>query len=245
VTAGDGALLGRSGLVHTVSDLALGGAEVLLYGPIGIGKTSILKAVAARTAAQGRPTAFAPETAGLKDVTRALAAAYPDARGPTQRRLRSSLRQRIEERPCVIVLDHVLHGSTALRGFLRLLRGTKAGVLFGVDTDRATDHHRARSLRLAYREIHVPPLGRRSMRRLLDSELASASLCLHAEDREDLLDLARGRPGWIVWSVRRLAECEFWRGDRVRLSHLRVELSTDVLRRYLPHGHVSSGTSRG
>jgi hypothetical protein len=206
---------------------------VLLYGPIGIGKTSVLAAVAERSRVAGRPCGVAERTMSISDVTRALACAYPDVCAPTQRRLRSSLRQCVDGRPAVILLDHVLNAPTAMKGFLRTLRGTRTGVAFAVDADQPRDHARARGLHLTYREIALPPLERRHMRRLLEAKLRAADQLVSEADQDALLDLARGRPGWIVMFAERLCDRQYWRNDRVRLDRLRLDASADVLARYL------------
>jgi MoxR-like ATPase len=135
-------MIGREKLVENVTDLVIGGAEVLLHGPMGIGKTTILEAVATRVRSTGRPCGFAPRTKGLGDVTGALAAAFPEANAPTQRRLRNMLLRHVEKRPAVLVLDHVLNAPTAMRSFLRSLRGNRTGVVFAFDVEHPRDHRK-------------------------------------------------------------------------------------------------------
>lgn len=238
------ALVGREEIVRRLTDLVLGGNEVLLYGPLGIGKTSVLEAVAARARAAGRPTGLATRTMSLGDATRALASAYPEARAATQKRLRSCLRSCVDERPAVLVLDHVLNAPTALRGFVRSLRGTRTGVAFAFDADHPRDHSRAREFHLTHREIALPPLGRRYLRRLLETKLRTANQRVGADDQDVLLDVARGRPGWIATVIELLGDRRHWRGDRVRLDRLCVDVSIGILQRYMRATNELVGETR-
>lgn len=227
------ALLGRTAIVQSVTDLVVGGAEVLLCGPLGVGKSTVLQAVAKRARESGRPCGMARRTACLGDVTRALAGAYPEAHARTQRGLRSFLRRAVEDKPAVLILDHVLKAPAALKGFLRSLRGTRTGVLFAIDADQPRDHAWARQLHLTHREVKLPPLSRRDMRRLVHTRLHAAEQRLVEEDEEYLLDVARDRPGWLDMIVERLADEQYWRSARVRADLLRLDVGSAVLQRYI------------
>lgn len=227
------AVVGRSTIVLTLTELVLGGAEVLLYGPVGAGKTTVLQVVAERVRDAGRPCGIARRTTSLGDVTRALAGAYPGAQARTQRGLRSFLRRAVEDKPAVLILDHVLKAPTALKGLLRSLRGTRTGVLFAIDADQPRDHAWARELHLTYREVELLPLSRRDMRRLLHTRLHAAEQRLIPEDEELVLDLARGRPGWIDMVVERLADPQYWRAGRVRADLLRLDVGSVIVQRYI------------
>jgi len=60
-----------------VEALALSGETVMVYGPLGIGKTAILGELARRAEQAGRPCAICPRTERLSDVTEALVRCYP------------------------------------------------------------------------------------------------------------------------------------------------------------------------
>lgn len=230
-------LIGREALVAGLFAQVGAGNTVLIHGPWGVGKSALLAELLRRWRASGRPCGLAPRTTALGDVTRALADAYPkvSAEGRTQRRLRSSLHMAVEANPGVLLLDHLASGGTALKGFLRSLRGTGLGVLMAADVEDQRDRDRVRAFGLAYREIEVPLLPERHLRELLEAHLARRSLPyeLADPDRGALITMARGRPGWIRSLVERLASPRYWAGQGVLLELLRCDLSLEVMNHYL------------
>jgi hypothetical protein len=213
------------------------GSTVFLLGPFGIGKSTILTEVARKLRERGRPCGLAPSTRRLGDVTAALAAAYPGVRGPsmTQRRLRSQLRLAVEASPGALLLDHVLAAGTAMKGYLRSLRGTGLGVLLAKDVENPRDHAATRTLHLTHVEIFVPPLPRPAMAAVLNAHLARQALPhpLHPDDRNQLLQLAKGNPGRLLSLATLLAEQRFWRDGRVLIGSLNGAALELLLRHYL------------
>ncbi len=210
-----------------------GGRTVLVRGPVGIGKTTILVEIARRVGVAGRPCGVATNARALDDVTEALAAAYPEVaggRGAGRRGLRSALRLAAEERPGILLLDHLMTAGTALRGYLRSLRGTGLGVVIAVDVENPADHERVRGLHLAYREVEVPPLAPSVARRLVDSTVPAA-VC--EEDRVKIVRVAAGRPGRIVAAAEGIRSGSFWRDGRVLAELLGAELLVAEARHYL------------
>jgi len=230
-------LLGREKLVVQLEELLRGGSTVLLLGPLGIGKSAVLAAVAQRSRDHGRRCAFAPTTRHLSDVTAALAKAYPSVSDPalTQRRLRSRLRLAVEAHPGTLVLDHVAAAGTAMKGFLRSLRGTGLGVLLAADVENDRDHSASRALHLSHREVVLPPLPRSAMTAVLRSHLAGAVLPhpLQDDDRNGLLQLARGNPGRLLSLAQLLTDERYWRDGRVLRGALNGAALDLVLRHYL------------
>src|SRR5260370_35167574 len=55
------------------------GSHLILYGPRGTGKSTLLREIGEHYQAIGTPYGFAPQTSGLPDIVAALADAYPDA----------------------------------------------------------------------------------------------------------------------------------------------------------------------
>jgi hypothetical protein len=168
------------------------GHEVLLLGPVGIGKTWLLGELERRCRAEGRPCARSGRTETLADIRAAIGAAY---RVPVEGRRRGRLRGAVEAEPGMLLLDHVGRLGTAARGFLRSLRGLGLGVAFACDIQHPRDHARVRALRLAHREVFVPPAPRATLERMLDERLGS--LRLDGRDRDRLVAAAEGRPGRI------------------------------------------------
>jgi hypothetical protein len=80
-----GIVLGRDEILDTVEALALSGETVLIYGPLGIGKTAILGELAHRAECAGRPCGICPRTERLADVTEALVRGYSTGTGALAR----------------------------------------------------------------------------------------------------------------------------------------------------------------
>ena len=66
----DDGLIGRTRLLHTLERALSDGHTVLVFGPIGSGKTAVLHALARRARARAVPCAIAERTASLPDFTR-------------------------------------------------------------------------------------------------------------------------------------------------------------------------------
>ncbi|HVY47338.1 MAG TPA: AAA family ATPase [Minicystis sp.] len=224
-------LLGRGPLVRAVAGVAEAGGTVLLHGPFGIGKTTVLREVQ-RTLAPRRRTGFAPRTRELRDVTRALAASYPEVPidDRTQRRIRSGLRLAVERAPAVLLLDDVADTGKALKGFLRSLRGTGLGVVLVADLAHPRELAGVRALGLSFREVAVPPLHGRTMRRVLADllEAAAPAGTLRAEHLDALVDAARGNPGVLRALVARLDDARYWSSGRLLVDLLRIDAAIEV-----------------
>ena len=220
-------LFGREKLVVQLEGAALNGETVLLFGPLGIGKTSVLAELRRRLVKHGIPCGFAPDSRHLGDVTAALASAYPniDAQAFSQQRLRSRLRLAVEAEPGVLLLDRFETAGTGMKSFLRSLRRTRTAVVLAADTENERDHANARAQRMTHIEVEVPPLPRSAMAALMDDLLGSNELPhpLHSEDRKSLIRLALGNPGRLVMFVDLLASSRFWRGDRIRAASIGIE----------------------
>jgi hypothetical protein len=230
-------LLGRAEVVSTLETLALKGETVLVYGPVGIGKTAILAELKRRVERRGLPCGLAPRTERLQDITEALQRAYPDAAGRahTQRAIRGSLRLATERTRGMLLLDQLLEVGTAAKGFLRSMRGTGLGVVMAADVEHPRDHARVRAWGLAYREHALEPLRGRCMRSLLDRRLIGRSLPGHLtdEDRQALLEIARGRPGWIDRLVASAADPRYWGAAGLLREVLHADISVAVTRQYV------------
>jgi hypothetical protein len=224
----------RERLVASIAELATAGQTVVVYGPVGIGKSWLLGDLARLARLDGRPCGLAERTATLRDIMHGLCAAYPniDDEGE-QRQLRSRMRAAIEAQPCLLLLDHVGPLGTAARGFLRHLRGTGAGVVLAADVANQRDHQALRALRLTHHEREVRPLPRADLGRLLDAASRPEVARLRAEDRERLLAAAEGRPGRLDYFLARLAEPASWRGNRVQSDALRADALVAEGRRYV------------
>ncbi len=239
---GAGELHGRRDLLRTLWALVTQGATVLLHGPVGIGKTSLLRALISWARTSGRPHGLSPRTERLGDATAALAGAYPKAAALAvgQRVLKSRLRRAVEARPGVLLLDDVVEAGRPFKGFLKSLRGTGLGVVVAVDVDHARDHARARGFGLAHREIAVHRLHGLTMRRILADQLARRALphALVEGDAAGLVNASEGCPGRLVAMVEHLVAPDYWHEGRIRLGLLRTDTSIALAR--LPRPRIAS-----
>jgi hypothetical protein len=218
----DDAVLGRDEILDTIQALALSGETVLVFGPLGIGKTAILGELARRVEQDGRPCAVCPRTERLSDVTQALARCYLLGGGElTQRQRRGRAHLAIERHPGILLLDHLLDVGNAVKGYLRSLRGTGLGVVIAVDVENP-------------REIALPPLPGRYLRGLLAREIEAQQIpnTVSEPDARSLVQIARGRPGWIVRLVATASKPRYWRGNHLLVELLAADVSLAVTRHY-------------
>lgn len=229
-------LVGRAPLLNALAALLDRGSTVLLYGPVGSGKTSVIGWLQARARARALPCGLAATTDTLGDLTSALSDAYPhvDARSGAMRQVRARLRCAVEQAPALVLLDHLGRTGTAFKGALKSIRGTGVGVLLAADVEHPRDHARVRRLRLTHHEVAIPLLHGSTMRALLRSLVAEASLPVRPTD-DDIGALAAatdGLPGRAVWFVNALKDPSAWRGSRPRCDWLRTESIIAAAERY-------------
>jgi energy-coupling factor transporter ATP-binding protein EcfA2 len=225
--------MGESRRDHLLDELSarLRRAEhVVVYGPSGIGKTTLFSELRHVIAARGVPCAIAPRTDSLHDLMSALEPlllARPAQLEP--RRLRGLLRDAADVAPAALLLDHVTRMGTATKKFLRSLRGTQLGVAFAVDVDGPRDKSRMRKWCLSHTELQVPPTSSTTLRRLLADHIKSASsrlLSPHA--LEELVEAAAGRPGYVASCFYLVQEARYWVDARLHLALLQndAEIAT-------------------
>src|SRR5580658_9663477 len=91
------------------------GSHLILYGPRGAGKSTVLRNIGDHYEAVGTPYGLAPQTSGLADIVAALSAAYPDAglQGLGKRAAGVRLRLVADGTPGVLLLDHATLVTTA------------------------------------------------------------------------------------------------------------------------------------
>jgi len=218
----------RNKILGNLEALACAGRTVLVYGPQGIGKSTILKKLYSRIRAMGRPCGLAIKTETLRDVTEALAHAYPEVKKEflNQKQVKGYLRAAVERNPGVLLLDHLSSVGNATKGYLRSLYGTGLGVVIAADVENRKDHERVRAYHLAYHEMEIPPLSAKSMRRLLNKEISQLTMPydLIKKDYMALLKISAGRPGMIVLLAQRLSDPLYWAEGRVKFELLRADV---------------------
>jgi len=189
------------------------GQHLVLYGPRGSGKSTLVAQLHGRFLRANVPCAVAQSTSGLADITGALEAAFPEVNTQVvnRRNARYRLWSAADRRRCVLLLDHLSDVSTAMIGFLRRLRGGVAGVLFVVDVDvereRMRLRKRARSLALS---VRMPLASTDLLRGLLHARCAEQGFSVQPEAEYQLLHTAQGRPGWIVLCTTLMAQSKYW-----------------------------------
>lgn len=225
-------MMARNEIIIHLEALACAGRTVLIYGPLGIGKSTILKELRSRISAIGCPCGFAIQTRTLRNVTEALALAYPEVKKEflTQQQIKGRLRSAVEREPGVLLLDHLLGVGNATKGYLRSLRGTGLGVVISADVEDREDLERVRTCHLAYQEMEIPPLSAKYLRRLLDKKIFQLTMPnnLTKKDYLALLKISAGRPGWIILLTQRLTDPRYWTEGRVKLEVLRADVLVDL-----------------
>lgn len=199
------------------------GSHLILYGPRGAGKSTLIREIANHCKATGTPCGLAPETSGLPDIVAALAEAYScaDLEGLTKRATAVRLRWVADRAPGVLLLDHATMVTTAMLGYLRRLRGGIVGAMLVADVDSPHERDRLRSWQAGALSIRMPPVSSRRLRRLL----TTATQARHLPEMEPqmvryIMRVARGRIGWVTECIRRLQMQEYWRDDRLHLAAL-------------------------
>jgi energy-coupling factor transporter ATP-binding protein EcfA2 len=199
------------------------GSHLILYGPRGAGKSTVLRNIGDHYEAVGTPYGLAPQTSGLADIVAALSAAYPDAglQGLGKRAAGVRLRLVADGTPGVLLLDHATLVTTAMLGYLRRLRGGIAGALLVVDVDSPNERDRMRGWHAGALSIRMPLMSNRQLRQ----SLSAASKAHDLPDIEPraaryIIRTARGRVGWVTECIRRLQMREYWCDDRLHVAVL-------------------------
>jgi hypothetical protein len=221
----DAPLVGREEALRTLGARLDQGLVVVLFGPVGVGKSALLRALQRRARRLGRPCGLVPRTDGLRDFTEVLARAYPAvAASATRRQTRSRLRLAAEARPGVLLLDHLGQIGNAFKGAIKSIRGTGIGVLLAADVDHPRDHDRVRALGLSHYEIPLRPLHASSMRALLRSLLDERTLpfALMPEHLRALVAATEGLPGRAVDFAEALVDPASWSRATPRTEWLRT-----------------------
>jgi hypothetical protein len=219
------------------------GEHIVVHGPRGIGKTALLEAARSALDREAIPCGIAHATSSLGDITAALARAYVrvEVAGIAQRRVRGRLLQAAETSRAVLLLDHVVAVTSAMKGFLRSLRGSCVGVALAVDVDVPRERARIRRWCVSHHEFEVPPLQPGALRRLLSAELHRRSLpAIDVSEATALAREARGRPGFIVRCCELARDRSYWREGKIRVPALSWEAELALRVGDIPFEQVST-----
>jgi len=210
------------------------GAHLMLYGPRGSGKSTVLAELEQRLRGLSVPCGRSSVTTSLDAITGALAQAYPavETREVNRRTARWRLWSAADEHAGVLLLDHLSCVSNAMVSFLRRrLHGGVVGVLSAADVDDERERERMRPWRLGALSVRMPLTPRRHLRRLLLARCRSLQIPpLDPDEELRLLHAARGRPGWIMQCTALGCDARYWNKGRLFLTVLCTD--TDAMVRY-------------
>ena len=202
------------------------GSHLVLFGPRGVGKSTLLTVLQADNGALGAPCGLARATSGLADIVGALAQAYPaiDIEGLGRRAAKARLRSAADRMSGVLLLDHATTVTTAMLGYLRRLRGGIAGALLVADVDTEHERERLRAWHIGAMSVRMPLTSDRQLREMLISMLQGGGLpVLEQRLAQQVAHAARGRIGWLVECIKRMHAEEYWRDGRLHLAALRTD----------------------
>ena len=193
------------------------GEHITLWGPRGSGKTALLHDV--QLLLGERPCAYCSTTQCLDDITRSLERAYGDVatRGLTRRAARGRLWRAADAERGVLLLDHATEVGTAMKSWLRRLRGGVVGVVMAVDVDSPREREQLRARVLGCTSVRMRPLASRTISRQLVAQLQAAGVPpLPVSTRTVLVHAARGRPGWVVTCATIAPHDRYWREGQIK-----------------------------
>ncbi len=207
------------------------GSHLILYGPRGVGKSTLIHEFAAHYRSLGVPCGVAPRTSGLSDIVAALAEAYPDTNidriGRKAARMR--LRSVADGNPGVLLLDHAANMTTQMLGYLRRLRGGIVGALLAVDVDSVRERECLRDWHAGALSIRMQVMPNVALAEFLIEQIrVSRMRSLDPRVRRQLVRSARGRIGWITECVRRLPIHEYWADGRLHVASLCMDTEIAV-----------------
>jgi len=218
------------------------GENMILYGPHGIGKTTLLRDLETRRRTAGLPCGYVAETRSLEDILRALHEAYPlhDSVALDPEAALSRHWDTAELRGGALLLDHLTDVSNSMVRFLRRLRSGVMGIITAVDEELDHENRKLQPWRLAALSVKMPGASADLLRDLLRAQVSeSGGVKLDEDTERSLIRAAAGRPGWILECAQRLGEKHYWQGSQLFLSVICTDVEA-VLRRDTP-GLLSVG----
>jgi hypothetical protein len=207
------------------------GSHLILYGPRGMGKSSLTREIAEHCKSIGTPCGLAPETSGLPDIVAALSQAYPcaDIEGLTKRAVASRLRNVADRAPGVLLLDHTTMVTTAMLGYLRRLRGGIVGALLVADVDSSRERDWVKSWQAGALSVRMPIVSSRRLRGLIVAACHAHRLPeIEPRMMRCIMHDARGRIGWVTECIRRLQMPEYWRDDRLHTAAICMDTEISI-----------------
>lgn len=199
------------------------GSHLMLHGPRGSGKSTLVTSILEHFRSQKIPCAIAPQTMGLADIATALSQAYPgtDIHGLSRQAAGVRLRLVADQVPGVLLLDHTREVTPAMIGFMRRLKGGIIGALFVVDIDSEFERERLVGWRRHAPRVRMPLMANRRLQRLLNYAWVARDLPeIDTKTLHYIVHAARGRVGWLRECIRHLEIPEYWSGGRLHVGGL-------------------------
>ena len=215
-------IIGRTTLIDELARHALEGHAVLAYGPRGIGASAVLDGCARELQRAGRRVVRIARLASYSDLMDPLGRAYSGGRRSNKEQLHAS----IEAAPGAVLVDRIESAGAKLRRAIRELGAVGLGAVLVGQAEAPREHARLRALRVAHREVEIPPLDRSAMRAVLDQHAVGTPVARLVEaDRDRVLEAANGRPGTLVALVRLLSQPRYWRERRAAVDLAVLDLA--------------------
>lgn len=199
------------------------GEHVVLYGPWGSGKTTVVLDLEERFRQAGIRCGRSELTQSIDDILGALKSAYPsvDTTGLELPTARARFIEAAIASAGILLLDHVIEVNNSMGRFLQRLHRGPIGVLSVVDVEVEEEKHSLRPWRLGTLAVRIPPESANRLAELLESAHRNYALPpLSAECKTQLLRFAQGRPGWIRACIGLERNGHYWQGDQFLISQL-------------------------
>jgi len=199
------------------------GEHLVLYGPWGSGKTTVVIELEGRFRQAGIPCGRSELTQSVDDILDALKAVYPsvDTTGLDLPTARAQFVEAAIARAGILLLDHVIEVDNLMARFLQRLHRGPIGVLSVVDVEVEEEKRRLRPWRLGTLAVRIPPESSNRLAELLESSHRDQGLPpLKTEFKSQLLRFAQGRPGWIRTCIELERNGHYWQDDQLFISQL-------------------------
>ena len=199
------------------------GEHLVLYGPWGGGKTTVVIELEGRFRQAGIPCGRSELTQSVDDILNALKAAYPsvDTTGLDLLGARARFVEAAISSAGILLLDHVIEVDNLMARFLQRLHRGPIGVLSVVDVEVEEEKRSLRPWRLGTLAVRIPPEPTSRLAELLESYHREHGLPpLKDEFKAQLLRFAQGRPGWIRACLELEREGHYWQDDQLFISQL-------------------------
>lgn len=199
------------------------GEHVVLYGPWGSGKTTVVLDLEERFRQAGIPCGRSGLTQSVDDILEALKAAYPsvDTTDLELPKVRARFIEAAVTKAGIVLLDHVIEINNLMGRFLQRLHRGPIGVLSVVDVELEDEKRSLRPWRLGTLAVRIPPESANRLAQLLESAHRDYELPpLSPECKSQLLRFAQGRPGWIRACIELERNGHYWQGDQLFISQL-------------------------